>query len=334
MSRASRALAAGSVVVAGLVLVLVAGVVLAIGASGQEPDDVATAALTIVREDADVVDVPLLVDELAPSTVMTLRISGFDGNTTGVVMQCVSGERRRCDNRIPVRFDDEGAATIQYLVTDEISEGGCRLGADRCTLEVVAGAAAAIVDTVFVDEAPPLGRITIDTDTGVRPGDVVAVIADGFPANASLTVMVCAWPATSGDRCGSPGPERTVTTDADGRAELTLTLDVDSVGEAGISCARRTACRLVVASEDVGVRARPVTIAFAGPPGVHYDGGRLLIGLVAATALLVLAAAITMTTDWRPPTEADASAIDDAEFADLDAEAAAYGESHPEEVRT
>lgn len=334
MSRTERIVLGTGVAFAVLLVLLIAAAVLATGASGQEPDEVPTAALVIEREDADVIDVPPLADELAPSTVLTLRIVGFDADTTGVVMQCVLGAFRVCDNRIPVRFDDDGDATIQYLVSDAISEDGCRLGGDRCTLEVVAGDGTAVVDTVFVDAAPPLGRLTIGPSGDVRPGDEVIVTAEGFPADAAITVMVCAWPATSGDRCGAPGPEQTFTTDGDGRAEVGLTLDVDEVGADGVSCARRTVCRIVVASDEVGVRARPVTLQFAGAPGVQYDSARLLAGLAVAATLLVLAASVTMSTDWRPPTEADATAIDDADYADLDAEAEAFEVSHPEEVRT
>jgi hypothetical protein len=41
-------------------------------------------------------------------------------------------------------------------------------------------------------------------------------------------------------------------------------------------------------------------------------------------ALLVVAVWLVRSTDWRAPREADSSAIDDAELADLDLEAALF----------
>ena len=52
----------------------------------------------------------------------------------------------------------------------------------------------------------------------------------------------------------------------------------------------------------------------------------LVGGLVVAALLLATAAALIRSTDWRPPGEADGSLIDDAEFADLDLEAAEFDE--------
>ena len=67
---------------------------------------------------------PLFIDELAPETLLTVMATGFDADTTGAVTQCVEGSVRRCRNRLPVRFDDRGAATFQYLVTDDINRAG------------------------------------------------------------------------------------------------------------------------------------------------------------------------------------------------------------------
>ena len=42
--------------------------------------------------------------------------------------------------------------------------------------------------------------------------------------------------------------------------------------------------------------------------------------------LLAVAVWLVRSTDWRPPREADSSALDDAELADLDREAALFEE--------
>ena len=73
--------------------------------------------------------------------------------------------------------------------------------------------------------------------------------------------------------------------------------------------------------------ARPVALDFRTTPAARYATGRLLLGLAAASALLVTAGLLIRSGDWSPPTEADASSIDDVPFADLDAEAEAFVET-------
>ena len=177
-----------------LAAVLAAIIVFGVGAGAQEDaPGVATRAITIVHRPPDELVAPTIIDQLEPTTVLTIRAALFDKNITGKVSQCTVGERRLCRNSVPVRFDGAGAADFQYLITDG---GGCRLVDDRCTIEIRAGQTMSVVDTVFVDVAPPPGHITVTPRHDLLVGDNVTVTAEGFPSSATLTLMICAAPST------------------------------------------------------------------------------------------------------------------------------------------
>lgn len=327
MSTGSRIALGIAVGLVAAIIVAAALVVVAVGASGAEPTgDPAERTVTMTWTHPDDVLVPPLEDRLAPTTVLTVRIEGFPADTTGTVAQCVVDERRRCTATVPVRTDESGSAVFQYLVTDAVDpDGRCRLSSSRrCTVEVVVGDRRSEFDTVFVDDAPPPGRVTIEPAGALTIGDTVTIGVDGLPAGTEVVLEVCAVPATRGTRCGRPGPVATVITDQAGSARTTLALDVEAVGEAGVACGRRTACQVVARSSTVGARATPAVLGLATQPGATYDGGRVTAGLALAALLGIGAARIVRTTEWGPPAEADASAIDDAAWADLDAEADAF----------
>ena len=324
------------VAVAGVIAALV---VIGSGGSAVSAQDgpapgVATDSLTIGHRPAEELAAPQVIDELEPETVLTVHALGFERNTTGSIQQCLSGSQRRCENRLAVRFDDRGSAMFQYLITNRFSLATedlepCRLGGDRCTIELRAGDKLSIIDTVFIDEAPPPGRVDVSPRDRLSVGDTVTVTASGLAPGADLTVMVCATPSTRGSRCGAPGPVVPLTIGSDGTAETQLSLDVAKVGADGVACGRRVGCRIVVASDDVGIRANHVNLSFLDAPGADYVTTRLVIGLAAALGLALAAVWLVRTTDWQPPPEADSTAIDEAEFADLDAEAAEFDEAAP-----
>lgn len=270
-----------------------------------------------------------LVDRLAPETLLTVTATGFPSDTSGSISQCVQLQTVRCTNRIPVRFDDAGAATFQYFITDEL--GGstdpasrCRLQDPQCNIRLVVGDTISILDTVFVDKAPPPGRMQVTPRRDLRWGDEVTVDLTGFPPNTPLQVTMCAAPAISGPRCGPPAPVLHVTTNLTGTGQGSLRIDVDAVGSDQIACGRGIACRLVVSSTQIGIRAQPVTLTFQAAPGAGYDTARVSTGIAIAALLVGLAAWLTHTTDWDPPTEADGTAIDTADYADLDLEIERY----------
>ncbi len=149
-----------------------------------EPPPIATASVELVLQPEEDQTPPVIVDRLAPATVLTIRASGFPPDITGAVEQCVNGPERRCANRLAVRLDDGGAATFQYLVFDDAVADGdepCRLGESPCTIELSVGDTSSVLDTVFVDEAPPPGLLVVTPRTQLQPGDTVTVAASSFP---------------------------------------------------------------------------------------------------------------------------------------------------------
>jgi hypothetical protein len=295
-------------------------------AAAQQGAEPGTRAVTVRYQPEDEIGVPALLDRLDPRTVLVVTASDFPPDAAGTVAQCGERQGSRCSNRLPVRTDERGGATFQYLVTDAVDpDGRCRAAALPCTVELTVGDRTAVIDTVFVDAAPPPGELSVTPRTGLRAGDTVSVAATGFPAGAELTVELCADPARQGTRCGSPGPEALLRTGPDGAAVTNLVLEPLTVGTAGVECGRQVDCTMVVRGERSAVRARPVPIGFAPAPTAGYDPVRLALGLATAVVLLGVAAWLVRSTDWSPPAEADASAIDDAEYADLDAEAEAFG---------
>lgn len=316
-------------VVAVSALLMVAGP--AAGVEQGDENPITTVHVTVDYTPEDELIAPLIVDELGPETVLIIRATGFDADTTGTIRQCAHGADRRCRNPLSVRFDDQGTATFQYLISHEVGRVAsatdpCRLGAARCTLELAVGEKTTVIDTIFVDESPPPGHLDITPRRDLRLGDTVTIAATGFPPATELTVTVCAAPSTSGRRCGAPAPVTSQTTAVDGTAQVEIVLDVAEVGADRVACGRRTTCRVVVSSADAGVWARPVTLDFEESPGADYDAARLAIGLGAAAVMVAIAAWLVRATDWAPPRESDSPTIDNAVLADLDAEAAQFDE--------
>jgi len=322
-----------AVMAAFIVAIVVSLVVLEAGASGQEetPPGVATQTIDIVHRPLDEVIAPVIVDRLDPTTVLIVRARGFKSDTTGTVRQCTEGAKRDCRNIQPVRFDENGGADFQYLIADG---GGCRLRDERCTIEIRVDDLLSVIDTVFVDEGPPLGIVTVTPSRGLLSGDTVTVTVGGFARGAALKLMVCAAPATRGPRCGAPGPDLELLTDTDGTASVEITLEVQEVGTDRVACGRRIACSMVVTSEEAVVRALPVRLHFNEAPGASYDGVRIGIGVGVVLALVVVALWLVRSIDWAPPREADGRAIDDAEYANLDLEAEQFDETHRSRVET
>lgn len=302
-----------------VVAILVALVVVAGGVGAQEDSRaVATRTIDIAYRPFDEIAVPVIVDQLDPTTLLTVRASRFESDATGSVRQCTEGAQMVCRNPRPVRFDSDGAADFQYLVTDG---GGCRLRDERCTIELRVGAFLSIIDTVFVDVAPSPGRITVTPRDGLRPGQTVTVSAEGFVSGATLNLAVCAAPSTSGRRCGAPGPDLDVVTNTDGALSVEIALDVQEVGADRVACGRQVACRMIVTSDEAAVRALPVRLNFDEGPGAAYSTQRVATGMAVALALVLVATWLVRSTSWTPPPEADGRAIDDADYADLDREA-------------
>jgi len=325
-----RGASPGMAIVGGVGLIVIdlilVFIVLGVSSAGaQEGETVPTVEVTVDSRSDDKGGTPAFVDGLAPTTVLRIRADRFPADTTGSLRQCVYGDTRMCANAQPVRFDGSGRADVQFLVEDEaVAPEICGPGGPRCTVEIRAGRDEAVIEVLFGATAPQPGRLDVSPRTGLDQGDRVTVRVTGLPADVALVATVCAAPAQRGDRCGAPAPEIPLVTDASGAAEATMVLDITRVGADGVACGRRTRCQVVVMSDDVTVRAPVVVLDLAGVPGPSYDTGRLIVGLLTAIGLMAVAVVLIRVTDWNPPGEADASAIDDVDFADLDAEAAEF----------
>jgi hypothetical protein len=160
--------------------------------------------------------------------------------------------------------------------------------------------------------------------TGLAERQRVRVIATGQVPGGEVLVAVCAAPATSGrERCGTTEPVTLATVAADGRAEVELVISDGPIGTDGVACRGAQQCGVVLQSTDAVVRTPPVTLRFAVPPGAEYDGWRVGLGIAVAGLLLLTFAWLLRGTDWSAVGEVAAPEIDDAAYADLDAEIAA-----------
>lgn len=272
-----------------------------------------------------------VADGLAPDTVLSVRVSGFEPFASGIAEQCSGGTSRRCGNAIPVQFDGDGTARFQYLIADDFLEPGstvegCRVETAVCTIEVRSyddetdRETSASVQTVFGEELPSPGRTVVTPSTGLSlEGERVTVEVYDYPPGVAVTAMLCAAPDAFGPQCGAPGPTAVIDVGADGTGRTTLVVSPGPVGLDRVSCARGDDCGISVVSDNVFVRAPVVPIGFAAPPGAAYDPFRLGLGLALAVVLLLVAAVLLVRTDWAPVGEAAAPEIDDADYADLDA---------------
>ena len=269
-----------------------------------------------------------VADRLAPETVVRIRAHGFGPFARAVAEQCAPTISQGCGNRIPVQFDQRGEAQFQYLVTNEFLipgrtvRGGCRADAAQCTIVVraVASDARGEIQTIFRDRVAPPGRIVVTGATDLSlAGERVTVAVSDYPAGVTVTAMVCAAPAATGPRCGSPGPTAALVVGPDGRGRTQLLIKPGLVGVDRVQCARGDDCGISVASTEVFARAPVVPFSFAAPPGAAYDRTRLAVGVAVAVLLIAIAFWLLFRTDWSAVGEAAAPEIDDAEYADLDA---------------
>lgn len=272
-----------------------------------------------------------VIDDLESSAVLKIRLSGFDWFERAEMEQCVYAARVMCANRLPVQADEEGRAVVHFLVSDDFSTaageaGRCAPDRNRCTvrIESIEGTAVAEIDTVFGGPARPPGRITVAPQREIDEGSTVQVTVEGYPPGQNFTAALCRAPTPPSPRtCGAPGSGAPITISDDGTGATMLTLTPGAVGSSEATCSRRTICGISLVSDDAYVRALTPPISFAGRAGPDYDNSQLVIGLGIAALLLALAAWWMVTGEWAPPQEAAATALDEAEYADLDAMVAA-----------
>ena len=268
-----------------------------------------------------------IFDRLPQSGVVAVHVGGFAEFERAVAEQCVTGDRHFCANPIPVQFNKHGEAQFQYLVDNAFlpslaATGGCRAHAGRCTISVrsIDGRRRSEVQTIFIDAAPPAGRIEVTPSTGLSlDGETVTVRVRNFPPGATAQAMLCAAPSAVGENCGPPGAVADIAIRPDGTGEARLFVAPGKVGVDQVRCFRDSTCGVSVASAAVFARAPVVPISFDGPVGARYNAAQLILWLSVAALLIAVAAWLLLRTDWSTVGEAAAPEIDNAEYADLDA---------------
>ncbi len=230
-----------------------------------------------------------VVDELEAGDVLVVHVTDGEPGGEALVRQCdrlVDGFIG-CRNTFPVLFDDDGVARFQYQLVEPGSCGQSR----PCTLVIAerGGEVTAWAFLVFGGSAPPPPTVALSPPGPYEPGQAVDVAVSGLLPGTEVDVAVCGTP------CG-----RVVSATADGDGNATVTVrppasckDCHVVALAGVS---RATVRVPLARVAVG-----------------YDPARLVAGLAAAAALLILAWRIVAGVDWSPPSEAATPELDAAD---------------------
>jgi hypothetical protein len=259
---------------------------------------------------------PPIVDELPSGAVLRITARGFAPHENGTVQQCAGA---MCVNSFPVTFDELGVARFQYLLQTDAAPFTCRADAAPCVVRVSTEADRAFLRTVVGGPAPQTRLVSV----APPPRDLddyteLTVSVQNFLPGERLQAVLCAAPETSGaTRCGAPGPVAHFAVGADGRGSTVMVVRRGSVGTEQIACGRETPCGVVVQSPS-GVAAGPVVVVdFSLGPAASYSAARVLVGLGIAVLLLVLAAYLIRTTDWRKPSEAETPDLDSASLIEL-----------------
>ena len=257
------------------------------------------------------------VSGLTPGAVVRILAEGFGWQENGRIAQCVSelGRQTACAESFPVQFDDDGRADFQIAVQGDVAPGGCRVGQPTCLLRLTGDSGRhATVQTVLVDRLGP-AAVRVEPARGITDGQTVEVSVAGFPAGTTATAVLCAPPeAYDARRCASPDAGATFTVDARGAGRTSLVVASGRLGADAVLCGPRRACGIAVVVGSGFVTASPASVGFSLGPGVAYDAGRLVPGLILALVLVGAAVVIARRTDWTKPTEAATPALDGADL--------------------
>jgi hypothetical protein len=269
------------------------------------PDDVRGVDAVLVAPDADAAfPAPVRpVDELADGDLLLLEVA-LDRD--GELRQCPEGTVRptTCGTALPVPAPREGVAqflapVVETLVTAR-GETDCR--AQTCALvlfDVGDQGVVATLPLVFGRSASE-PRIELSRDGPFEEGDALGVRLSEFPPGDEVVVTQCTPPGPSDrSRCGSPAPEVGAVVGPDGDVAVQYRVHLGPVGTVGNECRRAEPCAIAVV--DASVSAPAAAISLAGSPGSDVPDGRVVVGLVAATALLAVAVALVVRSDWRDP---------------------------------
>jgi hypothetical protein len=159
----------------------------AAGAAGAG-DSIETPLTLSPDEPSDFTGREPVLDALPTNAVLLVTAGPFEPNVTGLIEQCQLGDHVSCSNELPVRFDDDGRAVFQYLVTQP-NPSACRAAAPRCIVRLRAADRTATAVVVFLDLVPEPGRITLRTPSARSAGDRITVEVADFQPGAAYDPM-------------------------------------------------------------------------------------------------------------------------------------------------
>lgn len=265
-----------------------------------------------------------LLSGLGDATVLHVQARGFAANHTGTLRQCRQDQSQVCTSSSPVRFDDYGDADVQFLVLSQPEFDGehspCDQAGRRCVLEVGDGTETGTADLAFGAGPAVDVRLELLSTKRLGQGQRIEVDLGGTLPSSTFELSLCRQGNPYPAECLSlvsvaPVPARAAT-----RLSLEPTVEQLTWCEGG-------ACLLSVTVDQAAVRSDVVAVSVTNAAPIRYDPVRVLAGLLVAATLLILAAWIGLHTDWSAPRSADGHTIDEATYADLDAEAAAHTEA-------
>ena len=134
------------------------------------------------------------VGDLVDGSVLRLDLAGFAAHTTGLIRQCVAegGELGHCANALPVNFDVDGRAQVQYQVSYgfALAVSACTGSAAGCFVAVdgVDGHRA-VVRTVFGGPVSPPVEVAANPTSALPAGDSAGARYD--PGRAAGALAVC-----------------------------------------------------------------------------------------------------------------------------------------------
>lgn len=213
-----------------------------------------------------------------------------------VVAQCAAAG---CAPGVEVAPDGRGV--VRTLVAFErvldLPTGTVDCGSASCSLAFRAGDEVARSVPLAFGPAPAEPTLVIGAGE-VRRGDEVSVTLRGFPEGPAV-VTLCAPPGPSDPAaCGAPASEVVVDVPSSGRATVRYPVVVGGrVGTGGSSCSRRAPCAVAAP----GVPAAPVQeLRFAALHDADPPRRRVIAGLYASAASLVIAGWLVRRTSWSP----------------------------------
>jgi hypothetical protein len=224
----------------------------------------------------------------------------------GELRQCPEGTVRStaCGTALPVPAPREGVAqflapVVETLVT---ARGEVDCVAQTCALvlfDVGDQGVVATLPLVFGRSASE-PRIELSRDGPFEAGDALGVRLSEFPPGDEVVVTQCTPPGPSDrSRCGPPAPEMAAVVGPEGEVAVQYRVHLGPVGAVGNECRRAEPCAIAVLDASVSAPAAPISLA--GSPGSDVPDGRFVVGLLAAAALLAVAVALVLRSDWQDP---------------------------------